>query len=317
MTKTKRIFSRDANGELIYNGLNAHVSKKYKADTPLDKSFVPYLIMLFCAVVDATVFINLFKLISYDSPVMLGVEVAGFLFAFDVVPIYVGIQLKRLKQGINKKDKFIIWIAVGVCVLACILNIFLRINTIDLMSPDSASASTSYFGTVAEQTASTETNPAAIALTVFGICLPVLTSCGSFFVSYLTYDPLKVKEKVAEEMLNEKRDEIRRIDAFIDEYDAYTNDFAENLKEDDEGKYHEMQKYQKALVLSYADYVRQRLKEHIGDPTSTNVLSEETCVAILERLEKELAALDSLERGETGWHSESEGRTYISNNTAA
>ena len=78
-----------------------------------------------------------------------------------------------------------------------------------------------------------------------------------------------------------------------------------------------MKKYQKALVLSYTDYVRQRLKEHIGDPTSTNVLSEETCVAILERLDKELAALDSLEREETGWHSESEGRTYISNNTAA
>ncbi len=88
MTKAKSIFSRDPNGEFIYNGLNAHTSKKYKADTPLDKSFVPYLIMLFCAVVDATVFINLFKLISYDSPIMLGVEVAGFLFAFDAVPLY-------------------------------------------------------------------------------------------------------------------------------------------------------------------------------------------------------------------------------------
>ena len=117
-------------------------------------------------------------------------------------------------------------------------------------------------------------------------------------------------------MLAEKTDEIRRIDAYISEYEADI-DFAEHLKEDDEGKYREMQKYQKALVLSYADYVRQRLKEHIGDPTSTNVLSEETCVAILERLDKELAVLDSLEREETGWHSESEGRTYISNNTAA
>lgn len=315
MTKTKSIFSRDAKGEFIYSGLNAHTSKKYKADTPLDKSFVPYLIMLFCAVVDATVFINLFKLISYDSPVMLGVEVAGFLFAFDAVPLYLGIQLRRLKQGISK-DRFIVWIAIGVCLLACILNVFLRISTIDLMSPGSTSASTSYFGTVAEQTASTETDPAAIALTVFGICLPILTSCGSFFISYLTYNPLKVRKRAAEEMLAEKTDEIRRIDAYIGEYEADI-DFAEHLKEDDEGKYHEMQKYQKALVLSYADYVRQRLKERIGDPTSTNVLSEETCVAILERLEKELAALDSLEHGKTGWHSESEGRTYISNNTAA
>jgi hypothetical protein len=315
MTKAKSIFSRDANGEFIYNGLNSHISKKYRADTPLDKSFVPYLIMLFCAVVDATVFINLFKLISYDSPVMLGVEVAGFLFAFDAVPLYLGIQLRRLKQGISK-DRFIVWIAIGVCVLACILNIFLRISTIDLMSPDSASTSTSFFGTVVEQTASTETDPTAIALTVFGICLPVLTSCGSFFISYLTYNPLIVKKRAAEEMLAEKTDEIRRIDAYIGEYEANI-DFAEHLQEDDEEKYHEMQKYQKALVLSYCDYVRQRLKEKISNPTSTNALSEETCVAILDRLDKELAALDSLEQGKTGWHSESEGHTYISDNTAA
>lgn len=40
MTKSKNIFSRDPKGEFIYNGLNAHTSKKYKADTPLDKSFV-------------------------------------------------------------------------------------------------------------------------------------------------------------------------------------------------------------------------------------------------------------------------------------
>lgn len=313
MTKTKGVFSRDQNGEFIYNGLNAHISKKYRSDTPLDKSFVPYLIMIFCATVDATVFINLFKLISYDSPVMLGVEVIGFLFAFDVVPIYLGIQLRRLKQGISK-DKFILWIAIGICVLACILNIFLRITTIDLIS-DTASASTSYFGTVAEQTASTD--PAAIALTVFTIFIPMLTSGCSFVVSYLTYNPLKIKKRAAEEMLAEKNDEIRRINAYIDEYETDI-DFAEHLKEDDERKYLEMQKYQKALVLSYAGYVRQRLKEYIADPAANNSISEETCIAILERLEKEIAAIDSLECGEKGCHSESEGRTYISSyNTAA
>lgn len=315
MTKAKSIFSRDPNGEFIYNGLNAHTPKKYKADTPLDKSFVPYLIMAFCAVVDSTVFINLFKLISYDSPFMLGVEVAGFLFAFDAVPLYLGIQLRRLKQGISK-DRFILWIALGVCALAVVLNVFLRISTIDLISPDTASASTSYFGTVTEQTTPSETDPAAIALTVFGICLPVLTSCGSFFISFLTYNPLKVKKRVAEEMLTEKTDEIRRIDAYISEYEADI-DFAEHLKEDDEGKYLEMKNYQKALVLSYACYVRQRLKEHIGDPTSTNVLSEETSIAILDRLEKELAVFDSLANSDTGWQTESEVCTDISNHTAA
>ena len=292
MNKHKCIFSRNSSGEFIYNGLNSHISKKYKADTPLDKSFVPYIIMVFCAIVDATVFINLFKLISYDSPFMLGVQVAGFLFAYDAVPLYSGIQLRRLKQGISK-DRFIIWIAIGVCTLACILNVFLRISTINLMSPDTTS-STSYFGTVAEQTVSSEIDPVSLSLAVFGICLPMLTSCGSFFISYLTYNPLKFKKRAAEEMITEKSDEIRRLDAFISEYEA-DKDFAEHLKIDDECKYNEMKKYQKALILSYVDYVRQRLKEHLGDPTSTNALSEETCVEILKRLDQELDALDHIE----------------------
>lgn len=85
MNRSNSLLTKDRNGEFIYHGLNSHIGKKYKADTPLDKSFVPYLIMLFCAVVDASVFISLFKMISYDSPFMLGIEVAGFLFAFDVV----------------------------------------------------------------------------------------------------------------------------------------------------------------------------------------------------------------------------------------
>ena len=33
MTRSKSIFSRDANGEFIYNGLNAHTSKKYNCIT--------------------------------------------------------------------------------------------------------------------------------------------------------------------------------------------------------------------------------------------------------------------------------------------
>jgi hypothetical protein len=94
----------------------------------MDKSFVPYLIMIFCAVVDASVFISMFKLISYDSPFMLGIEVAGFLFAFDVVPLYIGIQLRRLKQEISK-DWFILWLALSVCAPA----VFIKVSRLDAL----------------------------------------------------------------------------------------------------------------------------------------------------------------------------------------
>lgn len=315
MDRSNSLLTKDRNGEFVYHNLNSHIGKKYKADTPLDKSFVPYLIMLFCAVVDASVFVSLFKMISYDSPFMLGIEVAGFLFGFDVVPLYIGIQLRRLKQGISK-DWFVLWMALVVCVLACVMNVALRLTTIDQMFPDLSSASTSYFGTVTEETADTSIDPTAIALTIFGIGLPMLTSIGSFFISYLTYNPLKVRKRASEEMLAEKNDEIRRLDAILSEYDA-DPEFAEHLREDDEGKFEEIKKMHRAVVINYCEYVRQRLKEHLANPTAISALSEETCVTILERLDRELAALDQTEIPKVYIGSDSRETLLPSNEAAA
>lgn len=315
MRKTNDLISIDHNGEFVYHGLNSHISKKYRADTPLDKSFVPYLIMVFCAIVDASVFISLFKMISYDSPFMLGVQVAGCLFAFDVVPLYLGIQLRRIKQGISK-DRFIMWLALVVCVLACVMNVVLRLMTVEQMSPDLSSATTSYFGTVAQESQTTSIDATAVALTIFGIILPVLTSVGSFFISYLTYNPLKVRKRLEEEMLAEKKDEIRRLDAILTEYDADT-EFAEHLVQDDEGKFEEMKKMQRAMVISYCDYVRQRLKEHLATPTAINALSEETCVAILARLDQELAALEKTEVPKVYEGAGAKEKTMATNEVAA
>ncbi len=296
MKKTGSLVSIDRNGEFVYNGLNSHTGKQYKADTPMDKSFVPYLIMLLCGTIDAACFINLFKLISYDSPFLLAIQVAGFLFAFDVVPLYLGIQFRRIKQGISK-DKFIMWMALIVCTMACVLNIVLRLMTMDQMAPDLSSATTSFIGGVSQGTQESATDgvdPTALGLALVGIVIPFVTSLGSFFISYLTYNPLMVRKRNQEELIAEKKDEIRKLDAILFEYDADT-EFAEHLIQDDTGKFEEMKKMQRALVLSYCDYVRQRLKEHLANPTAINALSEETCVVILERLDRELAALDKAE----------------------
>lgn len=318
MSRTNNLISIDRNGEFVYHGLNSHTSKKYKADTPMDKSFVPYLIMVLCGTIDAACFINLFKMISYDSPFLLGIQVAGFLFAFDVVPLYLGIQFRRIKQGLSK-DKFIMWLAFIVCAMACVLNIVLRLMTMDQMAPDLSSATTSFIGTAAQEVQVSEetgVDPTALGLALVGIVIPFVTSLGSFFISYLTYNPLMVRKRNEEELLGEKKDEIRRLDAILFEYDADT-EFAEHLIQDDEGKFQEMKKMQRALVLSYCDYVRQRLKEHLANPTAINALSEETCVAILERLDRELAALDKAEVPKVYIGSGSKEKTLASNEAAA
>ena len=74
---------------------------------------------------------------------------------------------------------------------------------------------------------------------------------------------------------------------------------------------------QRALVLSYADYVRQRLKEHLANPTAINALSEEICVAILERLDRELAALDKAEGPKLYIGSGSKDKTMASKGATA
>lgn len=318
MRKANGLISVDRNGELVYHGLNSHVSKKYKADTPMDKSFVPYFIMALCGTIDAACFINLFKLISYDSPFLLAIQVAGFLFAFDVVPLYLGIQFRRLKQGISKA-RFIVWMALAVCAMACVLNIVLRLMTMDQMAPDLSASAVSFMGSVPQGVQESEAagvDATALGLALVGIVIPFVTSLGSFFISYLTYNPLMFRKRNQEELIAEKKDEIRRLDAMLFEYDADT-EFAEHLIRDDTGKYEEMKKMQRALVLGYADYVRQRLKEHLANPTAINALSEETCVAILERLDRELAALDKAETPKVYVGSGPKNKTTASDETAA
>ena len=249
MSKTNRLISIDRNGEFVYHGLNSHISKKYRADTPMDKAFVPYLIMALCGTIDAACFINLFKLISYDSPFLLWIQVAGFLFAFDVIPLYLGIQFRRIKQGISK-DRFIIWMALVVCAMACVLNIVLRLMTMDQMAPDLSSAAISFVGTTSQGVQESDADgvdATALGLALVGIVIPFVTSIGSFFISYLTYNPLMVRKRNQEELLAEKKDEIRRLDALLFEYDADT-EFAEHLIQDDAGKYEEMKKMQRALA---------------------------------------------------------------------
>ena len=282
------VIRRNGTGELIYTKQNQHLAKN-DPDTPLDKAIVPYLIMAFCAIVDATVFINLFKQISYDSPFMIGIEVAGFLFGFDVVPIYLGIYIRRLNQGLAK-GKMILWCALIACGVSIVLNVFLRITTIDSLSPDMSVNNAIFLNSSAVSEPASGADGTAVALTVFGIGLPLITSLGSFFVSYLTYDPLKILKNRLEKLIVAKKDDVRQITAIVNEYEL-NEGFAEDLIHDDDIKFEQMKHLHKAIVLGYCDYVRVRLEEHLANPVALSALSEESGEAILQRLQKELNAL--------------------------
>lgn len=287
---TNNIWSLNNKGEIVNECLQRNNKKLYKPDTPFDNSFVPYLIMIFCAMVDGLVFYSLFSKISYDSPMMLMAQIIGLLLGYDVAPIFMGIQYRRLRQGLTK-DKFTLIMALVVCGIAISINIALRIVTIDLNGVSTISTVTSYVGASTQEVTDTGLAPSIIASTIFGIGVPIVTSLTSLLVSFMTYNPLDIKKRRLVEMLEDTRDEVRRLDAIIEDYDL-EQDFAEQVEIEDKEKYRQMQKMHKAMVIGYCDYVRERLKEQLGNPSSNNVLSAETYETLLARLDKEQACME-------------------------
>jgi hypothetical protein len=227
--------------------------------------------MTVCSVIDVAFFRSLFVRISYDEPMMIWLEVAGLAFAADVVAAYAGILAKRINQGLSR-DKLNLILLLSVPILALIVNGVLRYATMSLNSVD---------GTV---------DAATIALTIIAIVTPVFTSIGNFAISFQTYNPLGQKMCREEMAIDEVRDFCRRLEAIKAECDDF-----------DEEKIIEMDRQHLAnakmelindALIRCAD-TGVKLMECQGDPASTNVLSKSRCDEIIDRLIRELKALQS------------------------
>ena len=295
MKTNEKLWELASNGELRYSWLNSHISRKYGPDCAMDKSFVPYLVMVFCLAVDLSMFISLFSMLSYDRPELLAVQVAGLAFGFDLIPVYLGIHLRRVRDGLSH-DRFLLLLGVMAFAIACGANIFLRLATIDQAAPDLSVGATNLLGQVQETVQDNTVTMTAVAMTVMGIAIPLITSLGSFFTSYMSYNPLRIRQRRCEEHLNCMKDVKRRVQAMLSEFEL-DKDRGAFLRENDEKKYQAMRDYHRTLVLSYCDYVSAAMKEHLADPASISALTEKDCLRILERLNRELEVFDSESSG--------------------
>lgn len=259
------------NGELVQTHLHNFTKAKYKPDTPFLWGPVSYLLMLACVVIDVSFFRSLFLKISYDEPAMVLLEVSGMAFAADIVAAFAGILAKRIKQGLSK-DKLNLVLLLSVPIFALIINGILRVATMSFSSSD---------GTV---------DSASIALTIISVVIPICTSIGNFTIGCLAYDPLGQKMCREEMALDEIRDYIRRLEAIKKECDSFN---PEQIMEMDHQHLVNAKKelINDALILS-AD-ARIQLMEHLGNPTSTNVLSKSHCEDIFNRLNSELQSLEN------------------------
>jgi len=286
---SNRLWKRESNGEIMDGTVNNILNEKHRPDNPLDRSFVPYLIMLFCMGVDLTIFLSLFKMISYSSPVLLAVQVGGFLLCFDFVPVFLGIMLRRSKAGLSS-SKLMMYLALAVFIGAAVVNLVLRLQTLDLVAPaPTAIADTGSLMVGEETVAAASIGSKEIAQTIFAVVVPLLTSAGSFFVSYVTFNPLKVMQKRYEKLLALKRDELRRVQAILSEYNADSN-YEETLRSEERVKYTQTSLEQRSRLAKYMLYTRQKLIEALNDPASTSALSADNYQTLLEQVNSTLDA---------------------------
>lgn len=262
----KELLKVSQNGEFIYQ--NGNLEDRYKSDTPMMNSVIPYCIVIFCLIADSAIFYGFFNQLSSTDTFQNTIQCIALLLGFDVAPVYLGVHLKRLKQGLGQ-DKFLIAIALFCICLAILVNTMMRLLTMEIMNAGESLDGRSF------------------SMTIFGICVPLITTTLSFTVSFLTYNPLMIMKKRYERMIAHKQDEIRRLDAFLTEYDL-DKDLYERLIQLDDGKFEEMKEYQKAMTVRYCTYVRQRIKEYIGRPEAHDALSVEDGQCILEKLNREM-----------------------------
>lgn len=274
MRKDKtELYTLDSQGSLKFSTLFQLNQAKEKPESGWDHPVAAILIMAVCATLDFMMFKQLFGSFLEDYEIYQWLGTAGLLIGFDVAPVYMGIACSRYAQKIGRAKNGLIMALCGIAFfLAFTASLYLRSCTYQLVIPVSAeNAVTSLMdkGVQLEEAV----NPQAKPYAIFAGILPLVTSIVSFAISYLVSDPAKERMlRVHRERLA-LEDESRKLSSVLNIYEN-DRDYEVRLLEEDNAKLAAMEDRIREMSLYWADYVRERLKEHIGDPAATNELSK-------------------------------------------
>lgn len=276
----ERLYKIDNQGHLKFP-LRAEIVRNFgKADSVWEHPAASVFIMTVCGLLDFVMFRQLFSSFLYDSKVVQMFSIIAMLIGFDVAPIYLGHVLKNRRQGLNSSVIAAVFYGTAFMV-AFIANIILRIAVKDMVLPDLSLTMTSILGGTSE---TNTTNSLALIYALFASTMPVITSLVSFGVSFQSSNPLRKRVKKLREEQITIEDNIVEIEALLMEYEEDLDHF-KRLLEEDEQKYQNMIEMLHEKTVFYCDYVRERLKEHLGNPTSSNELSKDNRMRLLSALE--------------------------------
>lgn len=225
-----------------------------------------FISLLAISAADCAIFYSLFSNHTNGASLLLVLELAVFLMAFDLIPFLVGLQLKKMEYE-GKTNKLIVNGCLIAPVVAFILNVVVRFMVMG--------------GT---QGSTEQERLAGVLLSCF---LPVITIVVGFATSYIGYDHKTELVKRYLCLIAEKEEQLREIDTILHEYEASKDQHEFNLKQDKD-LYEQAKAMHRSLAIHYATVVRNQLMQKMGEPASVSALSAEISQVIVEGYEKQL-----------------------------
>ncbi|MBO4676588.1 MAG: hypothetical protein J5633_03470 [Oscillospiraceae bacterium] len=264
----KAIYKLNKQGSLVFPLRNDLLQDAYKVESFWERPAVSLFVLILCSTLDYVVFAQTFSIILYDKVLLQRLSVIGCLIGFDLGPVYLGLSRRKATQGL-RVDKLGCALLVTAFLTMVAFNTYLRVVLKDQLVPASSAAAFSVFNTGAA-----ESNPAALPYAIFSSILPVATSIVSFYVSLVSSNPLKSRLMRLRKEQIELEDAISQLEAILEEY-AHAPELEARLLNEDKAMYLNALAMAKEQGFYLCDYVRERLKEHLGDATAMNLLSSD------------------------------------------
>lgn len=267
--KNEKLWNRDSQGNLAFYTKYDISRKRKKPDVFWNHQMAMIIILISCAAIDFLNFKQLFDSFLMDAPFTRWTSIFGMLFAFDVIPIYLGLNLRKRVQGYNV-NRAVLLSMIMIFLLALAANVYIRIVFKDMALFDITKLSTSIFEKADNVSG---VSKYSLQYSIFASIIPLLTSIGSFTISFLITDPLKEEKLMLEEEHNKLADSISQVEAVLREYEADPN-FYERITSDDNAKYEIHRQMINEKKDYFRAYVRQRIMERpTMDATAKNILS--------------------------------------------
>jgi hypothetical protein len=244
------------------------LDEEYK---PLTWWQLPAVSILLLVIFTAGDFANILMILSdvlTQNPVVLFLFAAVLCLLFNFLPTILA-RLIRLRQAkmINAPNFFLI--AIPVVFLLLLASVFF----VRYATREQEFYTSSLMQSVASSGGNQQTtaSPAALPMVFLMTALPLGTATVSFFISWMT-DPVQEKIHGLKKHRIKLFEHLVQLKSFIMS-ECADQQYQTRLMTEDAAKYAAAMNTIEAEKLYLQDYYRVRLAEHLGNPTSTSILS--------------------------------------------